>query len=105
MAGVLAAVTTERELLETIREAAKIGRWLLYHTHDSRRSAAGFPDLVLVRGRDVIFAELKTERGRLTPEQVAWLGALRAAGQDAVVWRPSDLDAVCFRLVKGVHGG
>ena len=67
---------------------------LAYHTHDSRRSAPGFPDLVLVNpptGR-VLWRELKTNKGRVSPEQRAWLDGLTAAGMDAGVWRPNDLD-------------
>jgi len=51
--------------------------------------AQGFPDLVLVRDR-VLFAELKNKTGRLTRHQAGWLDALRNAGCEAVVWRPSD---------------
>jgi hypothetical protein len=91
---------TEAQLLETIREAAAIGSWLLYHTRDSRGSAAGFPDLVLVRGKRVIFAELKTEYGKATHEQLHWLITLRSAGQEAKLWRPSDLDAILRILLK-----
>jgi hypothetical protein len=67
--------------------------WLVYHTYDSRRSQPGFPDLVLVhetQGR-LLYRELKTQRGRIRPEQLAWLRALGRAGQDAAVWRPLDL--------------
>ena len=51
--------------------------------------AQGWPDLVLVRER-VVFAEVKTDRGRLRPEQEGWLGSLRHAGAEVYVWRPED---------------
>jgi hypothetical protein len=60
-----------------------------HHETDSRRSRAGFPDLVIA-GKRVIFAELKTDRGRVRPEQQRWLDTLAAAGADAYVWRPAD---------------
>lgn len=70
--------------------------WLAYHTHDSRRSQPGFPDLVLVHGRQqrLIFAELKTERGRQTNEQKLWEGHLRVVRSvvalEFYLWRPTD---------------
>lgn len=75
-----------------IAHARTLG-WLVYHTHDSRRSQPGFPDLVLVHEKQerVLYRELKTQRGRVRPEQTAWLRALTRAGQDAAVWRPTDL--------------
>jgi len=77
---------------QTITLARTLG-WRAYHPYDSRRSVKGFPDLVLVNPRHgaVLFRELKTARGRLTPEQRDWLTALKFAGQDADVWRPADL--------------
>lgn len=51
----------------------------------------GFPDLVIVGPRGVLYRELKTVRARLTAAQQVWLARLRAAGQDAEVWRPYDL--------------
>jgi hypothetical protein len=60
-----------------------------YHTHDSRRSQPGFPDLVIV-GRDgVLFRELKTMDGRVSVDQKYWIEILRAAGADVGIWRPS----------------
>ena len=40
---------TEADVQRGLIEAAQTGGWLVYHTHDSRRSRKGFPDLVLVR--------------------------------------------------------
>lgn len=71
-------------------ELARAFRWRHFHPHDSRRSVAGWPDLVLVRDGALMFRELKTERGRLTADQRDWLSALQVAGQDVGVWRPAD---------------
>ena len=59
----------------------------------------GFPDLVLVRGEWLIFVELKTEKGKLTLDQLAWKGALEAVQISAFnvsyrVWRPSYWDEI-----------
>ena len=72
--------------------ARQLGFVKIYHTHDSRRSVPGFPDLVMVnpRMRRTLFVELKAQGGRVSPDQVEWLDSLRASGQFAEVWRPSD---------------
>lgn len=70
--------------------------WLGYHTHDSRRSQPGFPDLVLVHAKQqrLIFAELKKETGRQTEAQKTWEGHLRVIRSvvplEFYLWRPSD---------------
>jgi hypothetical protein len=87
-----AASMTETQLQNgVIFLAQKLG-WLVYHTHDSRRSQAGYPDLHLVHVRSgrSIFRELKTAKGRVSPDQQRWLDALTACGIDAQVWRPAD---------------
>lgn len=67
-----------------------LGYRLQYHTHDSRHSAAGFPDLVLVgRGR-LLFIEVKSATGKLTTPQLAWYAGLLDVGAEAYVWRPAD---------------
>lgn len=62
-----------------------------YHTFDSRRSAKGWPDLAICGKRGFIARELKTERGKVTPEQERWGLMLRAVGVSWDVWRPEDL--------------
>jgi hypothetical protein len=88
--------TTEDQLLGAIRDYARLLGWLCYHVYDSRKSEPGFPDLVLVRGGRLIFAELKKEGGKVTPEQRAWLTELGdvarySMGNVAVeIWYPSE---------------
>src|SRR5687767_3407358 len=83
---------SERELQAQVIELARMVGWLVYHTHDSRRSEPGFPDLVMVHERSgaLLFAELKTTTGRVTMEQDRWLRALAVRGY-AFVWRPEHL--------------
>ncbi len=96
MATELARAMKEDQLLEAIRDYARLRGWLCYHTHDSRRSEPGFPDLVLVRGGRLIFAELKKEGEHPTKEQRKWLLQLDKVANnwnesvDAYVWYPSD---------------
>lgn len=76
---------SERNLQRHVIALAEMRNWRVYHTHDSRRSQAGFPDLVMVRLlcafpdslTEAVIVELKSERGRVTPEQEAWLDLLR----------------------------
>jgi hypothetical protein len=67
---------------------------LYYHTHTSKHSPAGFPDVTIVmpsHGR-LIFAELKQQRARPTLAQLNWLDALSfLGGVEVYLWRPLDL--------------
>ena len=75
------------------------GRWQTPVAGDG----AGFPDLVLVHPdkRQVLYRELKSERGRLTFEQHEWGRVLTAAGADYAVWRPADWPTIVARLSFG----
>lgn len=79
---------TERHLQDAVIELAQYFGWRCYHTHDSRRSQAGFPDVTLVRDKRLIFAELKSAEGRMSAEQSEWAAALLLAGQEWYEWRP-----------------
>lgn len=86
----LADVMPEDMLLGKIVRFARRHGWLAYHTYDSRRSEKGFPDLVLVRGDRVIFAELKSAKGKLSPAQEKWRDGLLQAVAEWHLWRPAD---------------
>lgn len=94
---------TEAEFQDAVVGLAKLHGWTCYHTHDSRRSEPGFPDLVLAhadRGL-VLFRELKKDTGRLTRDQARLLTVLSRAGADAGVWRPRDWAAIVGLLRGG----
>lgn len=80
----------ERDLQAAVCKLARHLGCLVYHTHDSRRSEPGFPDLVIVGRKGLMFRELKTRAGVLSEPQRVWLGKLSAAEADAAVWRPAD---------------
>jgi VRR-NUC domain-containing protein len=84
---------TERELRQSIVRAAREFGWRVYFTWSSMHSPAGFPDLCMVRGDRLLFAELKTDKGKVTPDQQAWVDELRASGRCEVhLWRPADIE-------------
>jgi hypothetical protein len=84
---------TEPELQEAVRVmCARLGLYQ-HHTYDSRRSALGFPDCVIINLRDgtVMWRELKSDTGQQTTDQKRVGYALKAGGHDFAVWRPADL--------------
>lgn len=101
---------SEAAFQRAVIDYAERAGFLVAHFHDSRRqispgrfvgdrSAAGFPDLVMVRER-VVYAELKTESGRVSRAQLRWIEALTTAGEEAYLWRPSawsDIEQVLGR--------
>ena len=81
---------SEADFQRAVTDLATCAGWRWWHWPDSRRTTAGFPDLILVRAGVCLFRELKTGTGRLRPAQVETLDALRSCGLDVCVWRPSD---------------
>lgn len=80
---------SERDLERTVREYAERAGWLVYHTFSSRRSPRGFPDLTMVRGDRLVFAELKSYAGRLKGAQKEWLDRLAGTPAEVYLWRTS----------------
>jgi hypothetical protein len=84
---------TEKELARFVQDAAKTFGWRRYHTHRSDFSPAGFPDETLLRGDRLVFAELKSESGKVSPLQQEWLDELaQVRSVTAHLWRPVDCD-------------
>ena len=95
---------TEAEFQRWVTELAEVLGWTHVHFRPAMTSKGyrtpvsgplgkGWPDLVLVRER-IIFAELKSEKGKVSLEQDFVLEELRRAGAEVYVWRPSDRDKI-----------
>lgn len=91
---------SERDFQRWVLELAATARWESYHTHDSRRSRAGWPDLALWRPGEFLLAELKTETGAVSAEQQRTLLSLRKAGVEVHLWRPLDRPVIEERLLR-----
>lgn len=93
---------SEAQYQQRILEYCDFLGLLVFHDNDSRRNRAGFPDLVIVGRRRVLFRELKTDTGKLRDDQKTWLSRLVAAGADVGVWRPRDWPQV-VQILKGLR--
>lgn len=86
----------EGDLQKNVIKMARLLGWNVYHTFDSRKSEPGFPDLCMMHHelKRIIFAELKTEKGKVTEAQEAWLNQLYDVAQESnnvvqvKLWRP-----------------
>lgn len=94
-----ASLMSEEELQNAVIQVARIRGWLVVHPRPGQtvsgrwatqtQGDAGSPDLWLVKPPMLIAAELKAEKGRLSPAQHRWIWALqRCPGVMAFIWRP-----------------
>ena len=91
---------SEKEFQKNVVGFASRRRWKHYHTVNSRRSVRGFPDLCMVRGNRVVFAELKVGRNKRTRAQEEWGALLSNVGGtvEYYCWSPEDLGDVMYIL-------
>jgi hypothetical protein len=90
----LDSLVSERQFQDSVVELATRLGWAVYHTHDSRRSQCGWPDLAIIRSPRLLIRELKREGEKPTAEQAWWLDALRQCGVDAGIWWPHNWDEI-----------
>lgn len=95
---------SEDDFKRRVIDTAKANGWRVHHSRPARTAHgwrtpveghSGLPDLVLARAGVVLLAELKSDTGRSTPEQRAWLAAAGPAGR---LWRPRDWPTVLAEL-------
>lgn len=81
---------SEKSFMANVIKLATLTGWLCYHTFNSRRSSPGFPDLVMVKPPNVLFIELKREKGKLSEAQRLWKETLeQCPGVSYGLWTPS----------------
>ena len=117
------ASITEAQFQRTVMDIARTYGWRIYHARPAMMRSGqwatatdgdvGWPDLAMARKGRLILAELKSQKGRVKPEQQAWISALLGwsspdgtgdtltgdakllCGAFAIyLWRPSDLEDI-----------
>jgi len=95
-------IITEKDFQATVIDLARQLGWIVGFTYDARKSEPGEPDLRMVRPPRIIFAELKTVKGRISkgrwnksgrwlPGQDEWGKALsECPWVEYYLWRPTD---------------
>jgi len=96
---------THKQFSQNICDLARYLGWEVYRTWNSRHSPAGYPDLTMVRENadgtaSLLFAELKSEKGKVTKTQQQWLSILgKVTGKcEVYIWRPSDWENIIIIL-------
>jgi len=98
---------SEKELGQFLHELGQVWSWSMYHQVDtgacpnchrpsySKRVGPGFPDWVMAHENGRLLAiELKSQKGSIRPEQVAWLQTLARGPAEVYLFRPSDMDTI-----------
>ena len=101
----------ERDFQKQVTDLAEIYGWQYAHfrpavttkgwrTPVSGSLGAGWVDLVLCHPKSgrVLLAELKSDKGKLSPHQSEVIETQRTCGLTVHVWRPSDLDWIAQEL-------
>lgn len=91
----------EKDFRKRVCEYARLNGWKVYYIPDSRAvTLNGYPDLTMWRNcrlprhnGKLLFAELKTDKGKLRPDQEIVIDELRHFA-DVYVWRPRDWDEI-----------
>jgi hypothetical protein len=91
---------TEDDLLRAVLDLAKVYGWRTYHARLAitakgyrtpvQGDGKGFPDLLMVKGADLLAIELKSDKGRPSAEQQDWLAAFGPIALESNIWRPAD---------------
>lgn len=94
---------TETELQQAVIECARLFGWRVAHFRPAmtrhgwrtpvQADGKGFPDLCMARDGVIAFAEIKSDKGKLAPEQEAWRDEIEGESQQGpefYVWRPRD---------------
>ena len=97
---------SEASFMSQVKALAYQYGWSLHHAQPSMTrtgryittGSPGFPDIVMAHPRGgLIFAELKTEIGKLSYAQMNWR-AMLVPHAECYVWRPRDLQTIAERL-------
>jgi hypothetical protein len=96
---------SEADFQQRVMDAARRAGWRVAHFRAAKTQRGnwitpmtgdkGFPDLALAKDGRVILAELKSDKGKPSKEQLAWLAAVGGHGR---LWSPENWEAILLDL-------
>jgi len=105
---------TEEEFSKNVIRVAQLCHWKVahfrsvkiqrqdgsvYYATPVQADGAGFPDLLMMRDSRLVIAELKSETGKTSADQDAWIKGLRICDEPTVkLWKPSNWDDIVLEL-------
>lgn len=98
----------EDEFAKRIEDTLDLFKLTWHHETDSRKSKSGFPDYCIAGPYGVLFLEIKSSKGKVSPKQREWIDRLAGAdctagcchAVEAYVAYPDDWDRVLSDLKK-----
>jgi hypothetical protein len=97
---------SEKRFMAAVIRLALSNGFEVYHTHDSRRSNPGLPDLLLCKPGVLFAVELKVKGNKPTAAQRRWLALLGTVpGVRARTYRPELWSAVVAELSANLTPG
>ena len=95
----------ERDFARQVETMLDYYGWLWKHDETAQRPGGGFatafrgrrgfPDYIAVRGTRVLVAEIKSDKGKPSSDQLVWLAAFENTGRvESYLWRPADLSTI-----------
>lgn len=94
---------SEKQFSQQVFDLARLNGWLAFRYPTWQRTATtpGFPDLVLVRPGEILFLELKSEKGTISAAQESVLALLSGVTRVRVgTAKPSDWDTLVETLKR-----
>jgi hypothetical protein len=101
---------SEKEFQRQVIDIAQWHQWAVDHTPPMRSAKGavftggliGKADLVLysMLGKGIIYAELKSQTGRIMPSQQMFRDLVTKNGAEYYLWRPSDMHEILERLSR-----
>lgn len=100
---------TEKELERAIAEMARFLGFMVFHARPAQTSKGwrtpvaydgkGYPDLTLVGNGRVVFLEVKSDKGKLSPDQEGWKRHIIQAGAEYFLltpqsWTSGEVDTI-----------
>lgn len=103
---------SEDEFMRQVLKLAKVYGWKTAHFRPgmNRRGqwqtavqgdGKGFPDILLIRGDEIMVVELKVGMNVVTAEQADWIAAFAGAKVPTFVWRSGDWMLIEYSLKNG----